>query len=152
MINLWGGAVTVESWLFWARVSSRELSPDIKPQEKMRLYTIAFQYEKPLSRARRLEGERWAITPVTVQVLHLLDVGKVVVHYSLVEPDRNGQGNTLPESEIRQIEPHLASMVERAMQSTGINVEDCTFAVQCTGTNLARDRGTIGTRHDSRTI
>ena len=146
MINLSRSAVSVGPRRFWARVSTRPLSLDMKPQGKMRLYTIAFQYEKPLHHAQGSVRARRVIAPVTVQVLHLLETGTVIIHYSLVEPDRNEQGETLPKPEIRRIEPHLASMVKQAMQSSGIDIEVCKFEVHCTGSNLVRDRGTAETK------
>lgn len=140
MIDLWEGAIPINTRQFWARVSIRQLSAGIKPQETMRLYTIAFQCEVS-NRAKGTERETWRITPITVQVMHLLAPRKVLIQYSLVEPDRCEQSDTLSEREMQRIVPNLSFMVKHAMQNAGINLENCSFEVQCIGSNLVRDRG-----------
>jgi|GEM_PF-4678388 len=144
MIDLWEGAIPVNTRQFWARASTRELSAGIKPQETLRLYTIAFQCESVSSRVKGSERDRQMITPIKVQVLHLPVSRKVLVQYSLVEPDSCDQDEALSEPEMRRIEPKLALMVKQAMQNAGIGVSDCRFEAYCTGSNLVRDRGTGG--------
>jgi hypothetical protein len=133
MVKLSGGPIIVEGRCFWAEVQSRELSADVQPQEKMRLYMVAFHCEKTDKGPER--SVIAAINPISVLALHLQASDEVLVQYSLGEPDRNGQGHTLSEAEIRRIEPLLAGMVRQALHYAGITPMTCQISSQCTARN-----------------
>ncbi len=133
-----GEPIVVRGRPFWAEVGSRELAPFVRSQEKMRHYTVQFHCMKTIK--RKDSTRTWDATPIRVLALHLHEAKKVLVQYSLEEPDRDGEAQTLPEKEIRFIEPHLARMVGQALGHAGVNVLGCQISSHCTGSNLAPER------------
>lgn len=133
-----GGTVWVQGRPFKAQVNQRELTPGIRPQDKMQVFAVSFE---PI--------QKLGTFPVIVLAFWLRESRTVIVQYSLEEEVQyRGRwcletGSTFSMPDIVHIENRLPNLVAQALSAAGVDMAGFTVVSRRQSIGLGTNEGVI---------